>query len=171
MADQRFVIAGLSRLTVRVARLLAGPDVEVVVLTRHEDGELAERLQGVARIERRQADREETLRRIDLPGATALLALDDEDLENLSVAVAAAVVAPDVPVVLRAFDPSLSDRLEGLNVRRAFSMSALSAPSFVAAAVSDQVVRTLRLGPEEVILLRVVLREGSPLVGTRRRPR
>jgi Trk K+ transport system NAD-binding subunit len=164
VADQRFVIAGLSRLTVRVARLLAGPGVEIVVLTRHEDGELAERLQGVARIERRQADREETLRRIDLPGATALLALDDEDLENLSVAVAAAVVAPDVPVVLRAFDPSLSDRLEGLNVRRAYSMSALSAPSFVAAAVSDQVVRTLRLGPEEVILLRVVLREGSPLV-------
>src|SRR4029079_19121711 len=122
VADHRFVIAGLSRLTVRVARPLAGPGVDVVVLTRHEDGELAERLQGVARIERRQADREETLRRIGLPGAEALLALDDEDLENLSVAVAAAVVAPDVPVVLRAFDPSLSDRLEGLNVRRAFSM-------------------------------------------------
>ena len=76
-----------------------------------------------------------------------MLALSESDLENLRGAVAARDLAPTVPVVLRAFDPLLADQLEqGWNVRRAYSVSALAAPAFVAAACGDAVLETLRLG-------------------------
>ena len=74
--------------------------------------------------------------------------------------------APQIPVILRAFDPLLADQLEqGWNVRRAYSVSALAAPAFVAAACGDTVLETLRLGDGEVPLCRLTLRPGSPLLG------
>ncbi|MBV9852706.1 MAG: potassium channel family protein, partial [Armatimonadetes bacterium] len=87
-------------------------------------------------------------------------------LDNLRAAVVAREVAPQVPVVLRAFDPALADQLEqGLNIRRAYSVSALAAPAFVAAACGDQVLETLRLGDGEVPVCRLTVRPGSPLAG------
>src|SRR5439155_8114645 len=69
-------------------------------------------------------------------------------------------------VVLRAFDPTLADQLErGLNVRRAFSVSSLAAPNFVAAALGSDVLETMRLGDVELPIARLDLGPASPLVG------
>ncbi len=106
------------------------------------------------------------LQRAGLAEASCLLALADSDLDNLRVAVTAHEAAPHVPVVLRAFDPALADQLEqGLNIRRAYSVSALAAPAFIAAACGDEVLETLRLGDGEVPICRLTVRAGSPLAG------
>jgi Trk K+ transport system NAD-binding subunit len=162
---RRFVIVGLSRLSVRVARSLSGPDVELVVIALRGEQELRGQVEGLARVIEAPSDLEGGLREAGVEGATCLLALSEDDLRNLDAAVGAKFLAPEVPVVLRAFDPSLADQLEGLNVRRAYSVSALSAPAFVAAALADEVVETLRLGAEDVTLLRLTIHPGSPLLG------
>jgi hypothetical protein len=71
-------------------------------------------------------------------------------------------------VVLRTFDPVIADQL-GLrsSIRRAFSLSALAAPAFVAAVLGEEVVETLRLGEAQLPLCRLDIPAGSPLVDRR----
>jgi Trk K+ transport system NAD-binding subunit len=94
------------------------------------------------------------------------LVLGEEDLDNLQASVVGSAVAPAVPVVLRIFNPVLAEQFETrLNVRRAYSVSALAAPVFVAAALGEEVVQTMHLGDEEVALCRVNVNRGSPIAG------
>ncbi len=168
LTGKRFVIWGLSRLSVRVARTLAAGRANVTVVRLRGDTDTLGSLLGPD-IQTQDALTEETgeaLRTAGLAGAHCLLALSETDLDNLRAAVAARETAPDVPVVLRAFDPLLADQLEqGWNVRRAYSVSALAAPAFVAAACGDRVLETLRLGDGEVPICHLTVRPGSPLEG------
>lgn len=165
---QRFVLCGLSRLTVRVAQTLheGGADVRVVRL-RGEGSDWAGLLPPEVLVsDVALGNLDAAMAAAQVGGATCLLALSDDDLDNIRASVVARAVAPDVPVVLRAFDPILADQLEdGLNVRRAFSVSALAAPAFVAAACGDDVLETMRMGDGEVPICRLTVRQNSPLVG------
>ncbi len=168
LSGKRFVIWGLCRLSVRVAQaMVAGrAQVTVIRLSGEADALLPLLCVGVRTLDAPTESPGETLRAAGLAEATALLALSESDLGSLHAAVAARDAAPDVPVVLRAFDPLLADQLEqGWNVRRAYSVSALAAPAFVAAACGDTVLETLRLGDGEVPLCRLTVRPGSPLIG------
>ena len=168
LTGRRFVIWGLSRLSVRVARALTAQraDVTVVVLGGEADSPQSGLGKEVHVVDGATGEASETLGAAGLAGADCLLALSERDLENLRGAVAARDLAPTVPVVLRAFDPLLADQLEqGWNVRRAYSVSALAAPAFVAAACGDAVLETLRLGDGEVPICRLSVRAGSPLIG------
>ncbi len=166
LTGRRFVIWGLSRLSVRVAvALTAGGGAVTVVRLPGEAGQA--RLGAEVRVLGASSETEaDLLTRAGLAGAACLLALSEDDGENLRAAVAARALAPDVPVVLRAFDPLFADQLEQSgSVRRAYSVSALAAPAFVAAACGDAVLETLRLGDGEVPLCRLTVRGGSPLEG------
>ena len=160
---RRFVLTGLSRLSVRVARQLRELGGRAVVLVEDDaDGRLVDALTPYAEVVTAAGDRATALRSAGLADADGLLALSDDDIDNLRTVSCAAAVAPDVPVVVRAFDAALADRLEiGSNVRRAFSVSALAAPAFVAAALGDEVLQTLRLGRDEVPLLRLTVAGGT----------
>jgi Trk K+ transport system NAD-binding subunit len=167
LAGQTYILCGLSRLTLRVARRLTANRAQVIVVQMSRSGDRLRGLidDGAQVID--AADREdmaEVLRGVGIGNAHCLLALSEDDLDNLRAAVAAREVAPDLPVVLRAFDPALAEGLEhGLNIRRAYSVSALAAPAFVAAACGDRVVETLRLGDGEVPICEVIVRPHSPL--------
>ena len=106
-----------------------------------EDGDVRSRLRGAA--------------------GGCFLALDHDHEANVRAALAASEVAPELPIVIRAFDPDLADEIEcdvpgddsGLGIRRAYSVAHLAAPYFVAAALLDkdeENVVTLRLGDEYV---------------------
>jgi Trk K+ transport system NAD-binding subunit len=166
IAGRRFVIHGLSRLTVRVARLLAEDMAEVVVVGEERHGHLARLLGDTARVMWAGGDLDQDLEKAGLLQAQGFLVLGDEDLENLQAAVVGSAVAPAVPVVLRIFNPVLAEQFETrLNVRRAYSVSALAAPAFVAAALGEEDVLTMHLGDDEVALCRVVVNRGSPIAG------
>lgn len=159
------MLAGLSRLTVRVAGLLAERGSAITVLAASTDQDLTAALPAGVQVAVGDGDYEDRLRAADIARATCLLTLSEDDLENLRVVAAAHEVAPDVPVVLRAFDAVLAEQLEtGINVRRSFSSSALAAPAFVAAAFSEEVRETLGLGDEEVPLCVLTVGPNSPLV-------
>jgi Trk K+ transport system NAD-binding subunit len=166
IAGRRFVIHGLSRLTVRVARLLAEDMAEVVVVGEERHRDLARLLGDSAHVVWASGDPDRDLGEAGLLQAQGFLVLGEEDLDNLQAAVVGSAVAPAVPVVLRIFNPVLAEQFETrLNVRRAYSVSALAAPVFVAAALGEEVVQTMHLGDEEVALCRVVVNRGSPIAG------
>ena len=168
LTGRRFVIWGLSRLSVRVAAAAAAGGAAVtVVRLRGEADTLLPRLGAEVGVMDAPLETDDvTLTRAGLAGAACLLALSEDDGDNLRAAVTARTLAPEVPVVLRAFDPLFADQLEQSgSVRRAYSVSALAAPAFVAAACGDAVLETLRLGDGEVPLCRLTVRGGSPLDG------
>lgn len=163
------MITGVSRLSARVARALTDAGAEVVLVAgRGADEELLSVVSRVATIRTEEVDRTASLVAAGLADADGLLALDDDDLDNLRSVGCAASMAPEVPVVLRSFDAALADRVElGSNVRRAYSLSALAAPAFVAAAIGDEALTTLRLGDDEVPLVQLRVGADGPLVGRR----
>ena len=163
--ERRFVITGVSRLSVRVAKQLHDTGACVAVIAHETDDiNLIGAFGGAATVQIGGADRALALREAGLVGAEALLALDDDDLENLRSVSCATVLDASVGIVLRSFDAALADELElSSNIRRAYSLSALAAPSFVAAAIGEAAVQTLRLGPDEFPLVRLTVRDGGPL--------
>lgn len=170
MQGRRIVIAGLSRLTARVASILQERHADVVVIGDPADDdarEIAAMLDASVRVVVPGRDRDGALVDAGLAEADGFLAIDDDDLENLRYIADAHEVAPKVPAVLRSFQPELTDRLdEQLNIRRAYSVAALAAPAFVAASVNEEVVETLRLADDEIPLCILDVHEQSPLAGS-----
>lgn len=164
LSGKSYLIFGLTRLTVRVANALAADRASVTVV---QDGEDRAKLAPLLApdIEVRLA----TSLASDLQlGAKTdcVLALADNDLDNLRVAAEMRRSTPSRPVVVRAFDPALADQLEhGLGIRRAYSVSALSAPAFVMAALGHVMVESLRLGEGEVLIVEMTISPGSACCG------
>jgi Trk K+ transport system NAD-binding subunit len=165
MDGNRFLLTGVCRLTVRVARQLVARGAHVVVVAAPED-ELISALPAEAETIVVGGDPRERLKAGNVVDAETLLVLGEDDHENLRLVTAASEVAPDVPVVLRAFDTTLAEQLgAGRNVRRCYSASALAAPAFVAAVFDEEVRETLRLGAAEVPLCVLTINDDSPLRG------
>src|SRR5262245_30480979 len=102
--------------------------VNVTVVADDDDDDQLELLpEGVTIVPARGTWRQR-LRDARLTDHECLLVLSEDDLLNLQVVAAAHDAAPEVPVVLRAFDARLVEQFEfGVNVRRCFSSSALAA--------------------------------------------
>jgi Trk K+ transport system NAD-binding subunit len=166
VTGRRFVLHGLGRVTARVATLLGAEGAEVVVVAPERDRDLAGLLDGATNVIWEGPDPDRALEEAGLRGAQAFLVLGADDLQNLRAVVSASGLAPAVPIVLRIFNPVLAEQFESrLNIRRAYSVSALSAPAFVAAALGERFVETVHLGDQEVALCTVRVNPGSPLAG------
>ncbi|MFL5799667.1 MAG: NAD-binding protein [Actinomycetota bacterium] len=161
-----YIIGGLSRLSVRVSRLLLEEGDDVAVLAYPNEEDLRYLLDPRVRVGELSGDREQVMRDAGIEHAACLLALGEDDLENLRTMVAGTAAAPHVPLVLRAFDPALAEQLTRHGkLRRAYSVSALAAPAFVVAGLGGEVDETMRLGQTEVPMARLQLATGSPVAG------
>ncbi|MFN8038327.1 MAG: NAD-binding protein [Acidimicrobiales bacterium] len=170
LRGRTYLVTGLSRLTARVVAVLVERNATVIVVgdpgADEGTAEVAALLDPTVRVVVPGADRDRSLLDAGLPDADVVLALADDDLDNLRDAAAAHALAPDVPVVLRTFQPELAEELAGaLSLRRAYSVAALAAPAIVAASVGEEVLETLRLGDEEIPLCVLDVHAHSPLEG------
>ncbi|MGH9276749.1 MAG: hypothetical protein ACRD12_01365, partial [Acidimicrobiales bacterium] len=89
---------------------VAGADV--VVVTPERDNLYGPMVERHGRIVYAPEGLEPALRDADLPGAACMLALADEDLDNVRAAVLCHALAPHVPMVVRVFDRLLAQHLE-----------------------------------------------------------
>jgi len=168
LKGKAFIVFGASRLGLRIilALIQQNASVTCMILPLDDRSLVSQIPDHVKQIETNHRDLADLFEEIVFPDLSCLLAVADDDLQNVRCCVAVREVSPNVPVVLRAFDPSLADQLEsGLNVRRAYSVSALSAPTFVAAALGSTVLETLRIGDDEVCICTVDVTDDSPLIG------
>jgi Trk K+ transport system NAD-binding subunit len=128
----------------RVVELLHRLGEKVVVVTsevRDDWRRMAEE-RGV-RILIGDARNEQLLHEAGLASARVVVAATGADLVNIEVFLDSQRLRPDVPVVVRLFDPELARQLEGsFGLQRALGMSTLSAPSFAAAALGESVLGT-----------------------------
>jgi Trk K+ transport system NAD-binding subunit len=109
------VVVGMGQVGLRLCTLLRRCGVGVVAVDDREQGEnvgMAREL-GLPVVVGRGADLS-LLRRLSLGNACALAAVTDDDLENITIAMAARAVAPELRIVMRAGDGRLANETRSL---------------------------------------------------------
>ncbi|MDX1522968.1 MAG: NAD-binding protein, partial [Anaerolineae bacterium] len=81
------------------------------------------------------ATRPDVLRGVAIKTAESIVPCTSDDLVNLSIALEARKIVPDIKVVLRMADTQMAANIrDGFDIHTAFSIPEISAPSFAAAA-------------------------------------
>jgi Trk K+ transport system NAD-binding subunit len=140
----------VEELTVRYAE-------RVTVILRsadHSHGPQIAKLPGVAIVERPEADRQAFLE-AGLGTARGLALLDQDDLGNFHAALRAQEINPDLRLVIAIFNGGLGERIRTFFTDCAvLSESAMSAPSFVAAALGEPAPSHVRLSGRTLYVAR-----------------
>lgn len=160
-----FIVCGFGDVGFRVAELLHRLGEEVVAVTRDAREErLRMASEAGVRVLLGDARSEHLLHEAGLATARVLIAATNQDLVNIEVALDARRSRPDLPLVVRLFDPSLARQLEtSFDLRRALEMATLAAPSFAAAALGEAILSSFTVGDTPYVVGRAVVDEGSPL--------
>lgn len=162
------IVAGLGSIGYRIALGLIARGVPVVIVEVKDDSRFVSpaRAAGIP-VVIGDARHKEVLDELRLGTARAVVAATSDDLVNLSTALNARAVRPQLRVVVRLFDPEFALRVQhGFGIRFTRSVSHLAAPAFAAAAVGSEVVATVPVGDRRVILFaRLRVPAGSELEG------
>ena len=109
---------------------------------------------------------EETLRAAGLETCAALVSVTSIDGVNLETALHARALREDLRIVLRLNDDDFAQRVQtaiGNTVSR--SVSYLAAPSFAAAMLEHQVLRTVAVGRHVLLIAELLIEQGAKLSG------
>lgn len=105
------------------------------------------------------------MRKSAIENAAAILALTDNPMLNLSIALEAKEANPEVKTVIRAWDMGAAEKYKSLGLDEVISASAIAAPAFVDAAMLPGVQGSFKWGTDDVLVTVGHIDEASPLVG------
>jgi Trk K+ transport system NAD-binding subunit len=95
---------------------------------------------------------QDALLRVNLAAARSVMVLTDDEMTNLEIGLTIQVIAPDCPLVLRTADSQFGDRITQLLPHaKAFSVDALAAEVFAAAAFGENILSLLHLHRQTVL--------------------
>jgi Trk K+ transport system NAD-binding subunit len=161
------VVVGLGNVGTRVIQQLRELGVPVVAIDKTETArgaQLARELEVPLVIG--DAGREETLREASVQTAVALVVLSTDDVVNLESALHARAVNPDIRVVLRLLDGDFADRVQrAFDITTSKSVSFLAAPAFASAMLEREVVGTIPVRRQVLLVAEVTVEAGSALDG------
>ena len=165
--EKHRVVCGLGNVGFRVVENLKRYEQDVVCI------EQKTATQFVAEIERLNVpviDGDATsLAALELAGvkkAKAVIAVTDNDLANLEIALNARELNPAIRAVVRMFDQRLAKKIEkSFGITCAFSTSALSAPVFAQSALSENILASFEFGHTTVNAFQLVVYPGLGFVG------
>src|SRR5712691_490380 len=161
-----FIVCGMGHVGYRIVDLLGRLGETVTVITQSARAEWIDAAQarGVP-VRIGDAQDERLLVDAGIHEAQAVLAVTDQDLVNIEIALDAKRLHPDIPVVVRLFEQNLARQLEStFDIRRALAMSALAAPVFAAAALGERIVNAFTLEESWYVIGRLTLDPASPLI-------
>jgi Trk K+ transport system NAD-binding subunit len=161
-----FVIVGLGNVGSMVLEQLHNLGLPVVCVERNAEARgvrLARRL-GVPVVFGDVND-PATLREAYAGASRAVLALTSDDITNLRAALSARDLKPGMRVVLRLFDGDFALRVQqNYDITRSRSVSFLSAPSFALAMTESQVINTIGVARQVLLVAETPIQRGSQLV-------
>jgi Trk K+ transport system NAD-binding subunit len=161
------VVCGVGRVGYRVINELIEFGEAVVAVNQTEGEEWLPALQkaGVPVIIG-DARRKQTLVNAGVERASAIVACTSDELTNLDMALDARELNPNIKVVLRMFDAKLAQNVsKGFNIQTVFSVSALAAPAFAAAATRAQVDYSFKLEGQLLNVSTITFDPTSPFIG------
>lgn len=167
--SDHIIVCGIGRVGYRVIQELIGFGEPVVGVNQNENEEWLPVLPkaGVPVIIG-DAQRKQTLIDAGIERASAIVVCTSNELTNLDIALDARELKPGIKVVLRMFDAKLAQNVsKAFNIQTVFSVSALAAPAFAAAATKARVDYSFRLQGQLLNVSTVQFSAGSPYVGKR----
>jgi Trk K+ transport system NAD-binding subunit len=148
------IVVGMGQVGLRLCLLLRACGIGIVAVDDREEGENV----GLAREMRfpvvigRGAD-PSLLRRLSLQRACALAAVTDDDLENISIAMAAKSVNADIRVVLRAGDGRVANETRSLfRIGVVRDVHRIAAALIAARATGSEATRVVCVGDDAHLL-------------------
>ena len=161
------IVAGLGNVGTRIVGQLHDLGVGVVCVDKSEGAAgipLARRL-GL-RVVIGETHREETLRAAGIGTCQALVSVTDSDIVNLETALHARALASSPRIVVRLGDDDLAERVQrSVSSTISRSVSYLAAPTFAAAMLEHQVLRTIPVGRHVLLIADIRVAAGSDLAG------
>jgi Trk K+ transport system NAD-binding subunit len=162
------VVVGMGQVGLRLCRLLADCGIGVVAVDDREDGEnvgLAREM-GLPVVIGRGGD-QSVLRRLSLHRARAVAAVTDDDLENLSIAMAARAVEPGMRVVLRVGDGRVANETRSLfRIGVVRDVHRIAAALLAAQATGSAATRVVCRGDDAHLLHEDGQLERAPIAAT-----
>jgi Trk K+ transport system NAD-binding subunit len=161
------IVCGLGKLGYRITLQLLEFGQSVVAIERDAESQF------IAQVRERDvpvllgdARQRELLRKAGVERASSVVCCTQDELANLDIALDAREMHPDIKVVLRMFDETLASKVEkGFGIHTAFSMSALSAPAFAAAATRAHIDYSFYVGGTLLHVSQIEVDANSPLQG------
>lgn len=161
------LVCGLGRIGYRVVLQLIEAGQEVVVIERFWNSDFVAIVVGLkVPVVLGDARDPEVLRQAGIAHARGLIAVTNDDLLNIEIALAARRRRAELGVVMRIFNQELDVNLErGFGHNSAFSSSALAAPTLAAAALSHSIVHVLPLADGFLVIAEIIISRESRLLG------
>ncbi len=165
--NDHVIVVGLGNVGTRIVGQLHDLGVSVACVDKSETAAgvaMARRL-GM-RVVIGETHREDILRAAGVASGRALVSVTNSDSVNLETALHARALASDIRIVLRLGDADLADRVQrsvGNTISR--SVPYLAAPSFAAAMLEHQVLRTIAVGRHVLLIADLGVGAGSELDG------
>jgi Trk K+ transport system NAD-binding subunit len=161
------IVAGLGNVGTRIVGQLHDLGVGVICVDKSDQAAgipLARRL-GL-RVVIGETHREETLRAAGIETCQALVSVTNSDIVNLETALHARALASKPRIVLRLGDDDLAGRVQrSVSNTISRSVSYLAAPTFAAAMLEHQVLRTIPVGRHVLLIADIRVAAGSELAG------
>jgi voltage-gated potassium channel len=165
--DNHVILCGMGRLGLMILRELHRMGKEVVVVDKSAEAlgiAEARRLGVPAFVE--DARDEQVLVDLGIQKAHSVIAVTDNDMANLEIALDARSLRPGVRVIVRMFDQQIAEKIaRSFDIKLIFSPSALAAPSFAAATIDRAVINSFYIDDKQLQTVKLVVREKSELIG------
>ena len=152
--NDHVIVCGLRHVGLRLIEQLHGAGEQVVVIDDRHDVRLVRLVRdwGVRLVEG-SARRPDTLLRAGVERATALVCAENDDLENLDVALLARRIRPDLRVVLHLTNPAVGRALTRVTgPGSVLDVPSLAAPSFVEACLARRQHRLTIAGEDFTVV-------------------
>ncbi|MBX9693954.1 MAG: TrkA family potassium uptake protein, partial [Cyanobacteria bacterium] len=167
--ENHIIVCGMGNVGQRVVDYLLRFGEEIVCIEKNDSNpflvELAERRIPVVCGD---ATLTPILEQASITRAKALLAITDNDLANLETALSARDLCPTIRVVMRMFDQRLANKIErSFGVDCVFSASALSAPVFAQAALSENILSSFEFGGTVINAFQLIIDSTSSFINIR----
>jgi|GEM_PF-1140815 len=159
------IVVGLGKVGYRVARDLKNLGLDIVGIETDGDSENVNAAKALFPVIVGDAARTSILHKAAIDTADTLLALTDDSLLNLSVALNTLEHNPNIRAIVRTYDTGLAEKFVSFGLEKAISTSAIAAPVFVDAAIYPNVQGSFRFNALDIMVARYIIDADSDLFG------
>lgn len=160
------IVCGLGHIGFRTFELFQQLGIKTAVITDKTSEEWRKRVESSGgTFFLGDARNDELLKKAGIHEASAILAVTDQDLVNVSVVMDARRLNPNIRIVCRLFDTNLGKHIsDAVGVSQIFSTSELAAPAFVGSFAEEGAVARLNFLEHQATLTESDLNSAQPII-------
>lgn len=139
------IVVGAGHIGLRILITLIKEEIPAVIMENDTKGRYPEDINRQVALVEGFLRSTNTLRRANVDTAKAIVLISDDDVENLSVSLAAKKINPKITNIIQLFNSRLASRLQAeLSLDKVLSVSDIAAPYFAAAVLGEKILLAIK---------------------------